>query len=284
MHSFPRRNSLTKLLDTFIYPLNVFTPINASRETLTHICIPVATDYTAPNESLIQFFTLRFPHLSTLEFGGWNTVTPVGTALTNFLVAHPLIEHLTLGFADPNGWEVHCHVFPNASLGPSTLPNLRCLSVDASNLGTFVRSGMFSLQSLESLHIGVGYFKEEEDGGFANMYQALEAYGGLPGLKLLELELEGIINELGVARWILDLGKLFPKLEQFWGDYEVGKAAVSLFFCSDMSVCRGTHAPVTSSRSRTQIFLRPTLMSSRWCCRIPILGTWRRIESITSSS
>lgn len=62
------------------------------------------------------------------------------------------------------------------------------------------------------------------------MYQALEAYGGLPGLKFLELELEGIINELGVARWILDLGKLFPKLEQFWGDYEVGKAAVSLFF------------------------------------------------------
>lgn len=219
--------SLTKPLDTFIYPLNIFTPLNASRETLTHIRIPVAIDYTAPNESLIRFFTLRFPHFSMLQLGGWNTMTPAGTALATFLVAHPLIDHLDLGFLDQ---EMHCHVPIDFLLGPNTLPNLRYLTVDASNLGIFVRSGMSSLQTLESLHIGVRYVDEQiDDVGFAEMYQALEAYGGLQGLKVLELELEGLVNELEIARWISGFGKLCPNVEEFWGDYKVGVAAVSHF-------------------------------------------------------
>lgn len=157
-------------------------------------------------------------------------MTPVGTALTNFLVAHPLIEDLHLGFSHPFAGGLHCHISPSVTLGPGTLPNLRRLTVDAFNFGIFIRSGISSLQMLESLHIDVGYFEEvERDVGFAETYSALEAYDGLPGLKTLELELGGLGDELRIACWITGFGKLCPKVERFWGDYEVGRIAVSHF-------------------------------------------------------
>lgn len=228
--------------------MHILNPINASRETLTHIRIPVATNYTAPNESLIQFFTLRFPHLSTLQLGGWNTVTPVGAALTSFLVAHPLIEDLNLGFLDPNRWGIHCHLSPDVILSPGALPNLRRLTADASNLGMFLRSRILSLQTLESLHIGVGYSEEQEDDiVFGGMYHMLEVYGELSGLKVLELEFERLFNKLEIARWISGFGRLCPNVEQFRGDFGVGFAAVSYFICS-FSKCRGAHTSIASFR------------------------------------
>lgn len=104
----------------------------------------------------------------------------------------------------------------------------------------------------------------------------LEAYGGLPGLKVLELELEGLDNELENALWIAGLGKLCPKVERFWGDYEVGISAVSHFVCFNISF-PVTHASVTLSRSWTRIVLRPTPTSSCKCGQIPIPGTERRV-------
>lgn len=263
-HSFPNSASLIKPPDAFIPSSPILTPIHASRETLTHIRIPVPADI-ATYESLTQFFSFRFPCLSTLYLGGWSTTlaVPVGAAFTTFLVAHPLIEDLHLGFWEC--WnELHCRISPDIVLGPSTLPNLRRLTVDAFNLGVFVRSGMSSLKLLETLHIGSGYLRREDEGvGFAEMYRALEAYGGLPQLKALRLTLEGLNDEGEDAHWIAGLGRLCPKVERLWGNYNVWWTAVSHIICPIMpllGVC-SADVPIMSFRSGTEMSSRPTITS-----------------------
>lgn len=57
------------------------------------------------------------------------------------------------------------------------------------------------------------------------MYLALKAFGGP------ELHLHGFHNQLENAYWIVGIGKLCLKAEQFLGDYQVGMA-VSYFVCS----------------------------------------------------
>lgn len=79
----------------------------------------------------------------------------------------------------------------------------------------FLSSEVLSLQTLESLHTGVGYFDEEEDGcaHFAEIFCILEAKGGLPGLKVLELELDGLDGEPDNTYWIAAFRKLCPQVE-----------------------------------------------------------------------
>lgn len=230
MHPSPSYILLTNYPDTFIQPSPILTLIHASRETLTHIRIPEPTGYSLVYETLTQFFNLQFPCLSVLELGGWNTTVPIGAALSNFLIAHPLIEELQLYFSDfdPCVDEIHCRISSDIALDPGTLPNLRHLTTDPFNLSIFIRSGLSSLQTLDSLHIGV-CFVEEQEARFSEMYRALEAFGGLPELKVLELELVRVDDELANARWIAGLGKLCPKVERFRGDYEVGWTSVSHF-------------------------------------------------------
>lgn len=88
-----------------------------------------------------------------------------------------------------------------------------------------------SLQTLEHLHTGLGYFEkqEEERTQFVEMFRTLEMKGGLPELKSLELQLNGLEDGLENARWITGFGKLCPKIERFWGDDETGWTAVSHF-------------------------------------------------------
>lgn len=99
--------------------------------------------------------------------------------------------------------------------------------MDAFNLSVFLRSGISSLQTLESLCIGISYFEHEKEIQFTEMFKALEACGGLPELKMLELELEGLDGNLESADWIMGFGKLCPKVERFCGDSEVWVEAVS---------------------------------------------------------
>lgn len=204
--------------------------MNASRETLTDIRLPVPISYAPTYDPLIQFLTLRFPHLSTLHLGGCNNSPPVDAALTNFVVAHPLIEVLHLGLSGPYENSKSCHISPDIALDRGTLPRLRTLKADAFNLGVFARSGISSLQTLESLHTGIDYTDEEGGVRFTEMYEALEACGGLPRLGTLKLELRGLEDELENARWVAGLGRLCPKIERFWGDLGVGWVAVSRLY------------------------------------------------------
>lgn len=204
----------------------------------------------ASHGPLTQLFNIHFPRLSSLHLGEWKSATLINSALTNFLIAHPLIEDLELCFSDENEGvgeeEVHCHVSPVA-LRPGTLPNLRSLTADAFNLRAFLSSEVLSLQTLESLHTGVGYFKEQEDGyaQFSEMFCMLEAKGGLPGLKVLELELDGLYGgEVDNAYWIAGFGKLCPKVEKFWGDFEVEWTDVSYFYwCLEVLMYRPDYVP-----------------------------------------
>lgn len=81
---------------------------------------------------------------------------------------------------------------------------------------------------LETLHTGATYINDEEEGfEFAEMYRALEEYGGLPGLKGLTLRLDDLRDNLRDAEWVAGLGKLCLGVKQFCGDGNVGWAAVS---------------------------------------------------------
>lgn len=137
--------------------------------------------------------------------------------------------------------------------GPEALPNLLHLAADAFNVNIFARSGMLSLKTLETLRTGPGYSGEGQDGWLEEMCQALERFGGLPGLKALELEFPGHDNKAENARWIEGFGKLCPNVERFWGDYEVGLTAVSRFTMS-----RGAHVHMILFRLPMRKFSRPT--------------------------
>ncbi|KAF9457762.1 hypothetical protein BDZ94DRAFT_188755 [Collybia nuda] len=208
--------------DTFTHPSLILTTLTASCSTLIQIHLPIPTSSPSSAELLKNFLTLHFPHLSTLHLGGWAAIMPVDEVFTTFLLAHPLIEDLQLGFYDAFD-DTRCRLSPKVVLGPGALPNLYHLKADAFNVAILARGGVLSLKTIEHLHTStangwaVGIFEE--------MCGALETYGGLPGLKILKLELEEDDDYPYNVRWIDQLGKLCPSVENFWGDMGVGWTA-----------------------------------------------------------
>lgn len=252
--------SLTHTPDDSLHSSLLLTTSHASCESLTHIRLNIFTSSPATQEPFIQFFSFQFPHLSTLQISGWNTVPAISIALTKFLIAHPLIEDLCLSFSNPDGRGFHCYDSSDVALSPGTLPNLRHLTADATNFGIFVRSGLSSLQTLESLHTGLYYHTAgEEDVRFPQMYDALEVYGGLPRLVTLKLELEGIEDAQNNVHWVAGLGRLCPNVEHFWGYVNVEWADVSPFCWSNV-VCKCAY-PVAEP-GYLCVLLQPQIVSA----------------------
>lgn len=119
------------------------------------------------------------------------------------------------------------HISPDIILDSGTLPCLRKLKTDVFNLSIFARSHISFSKTLEILHTGVCYLDEAGGFVFAEMYRALEEYGGLPRLKGLTLTFGELPDDLQNAEWIAGLERLCPGVEQFCGDVNVAWVAVS---------------------------------------------------------
>ena len=151
--------------------LPVISVMEASLDTLTHISFAGTIAYRSggPYE---QFLKLRIPNLIFLELGSLehtNSLNKTKTAITKFILAHPKIEHLSLGQRQPLYFMFQ---FDLGQLKPDSLPALKSFEGFPENIVNLIRVPVFSFFSVSSLSISCA---EEGEDVFAPKFNEMLA-------------------------------------------------------------------------------------------------------------
>ena len=130
----------------------IISIMNSSMTTLTHISFTGHLSLFQPT-CYYDFLDLTFPLLTSLELGSlFNTPSheQSDTAITQFIIAHPSIHHLSLGkFAiGPTSFQ-----FDRNLLGEDCLPNLRSFEGFPQNITLLVQCRVRSLVELTTLSL-----------------------------------------------------------------------------------------------------------------------------------
>lgn len=140
-------------------------------------------------------------------------------ALTRFLINHPTIEDLSIGYSTDKTWRIELSL---DHLTRTMLPNLRHLHGHIANVTALADLHVLSMRRLTRLHTGHGLcVNAVED--FEAMIESLMMFGGLPDLK--DFRLEAGPSPGGSASSCPPLGirsfyNCFPNIEHFTGDSE----------------------------------------------------------------
>ncbi|KAL0953382.1 hypothetical protein HGRIS_004621 [Hohenbuehelia grisea] len=159
--------------------------IIANSPTLCELKLPLHFDDFACDASS-QLWSLSFPRLEIFHLG--YPLDPgdhdIDVQLTIFLVAHPSIRDLALGFASDDEWSIS---LSSDNLTVDMLPHLRALHANVNVLTSILRAGVEFTCTLEELSTGDGLvpFPDEDLSSFID---ALESAGGLPQLKVMRFE------------------------------------------------------------------------------------------------
>lgn len=153
------------------------------------------------------FLRERFPRLKYLDVALYERSPEAhnsAAALASFLLAHPLLEHLSLR---PDGDDENLGL----NVCPNTLPNLRYFFGTVFHFATLVKGAQFS-QTLTVLHLKEAFAKWSDND---DLLHSLEVFGGLPSLKEFRFEVETSDTSEAelVYKFILSLGPQFPALE-----------------------------------------------------------------------
>jgi hypothetical protein len=135
-----------------------------------------------------HFLGLRFPHLSSLELGSLiqtNTQERTNIAITEFILAHSLIEHLSLGRKRSN--DMFFQLRENL-LHADSLPHLQTFEGFPENVTVMARRQVLSLFEITSLSLYCwadvgGMFNEVDE-----MLDAVKTAGTNTPQKLLGLQ------------------------------------------------------------------------------------------------
>lgn len=181
--------------------------------TLTHISFSFIMAYREGPQSEEHYpgtylLRSRFPCLKYLDvelFEEYPEVHNSAGALASFLLAHPLLEHLSLRPDEDN---------ENLGLAvcPGALPNLRYFLGTVFHFATLLKGALFS-QRLVVLHLKDTHSVKWSDND--DLLHSLKKLGGLPYLKEFRFEVESINSSEAelVYQFILSLSPLFPVLE-----------------------------------------------------------------------
>ncbi|KAJ3503717.1 hypothetical protein NLJ89_g8310 [Agrocybe chaxingu] len=185
-----------------------------SQSTLTHISFPGdIDDFEA--EHIISFSTLHFPALQSLVLGTWIDVDSpeIPTALTRFLVAHPTLTEVSLGYSADDEYRIDLD--PNVLQAATTpiLPALRRLKGHPASIRDI------AVHSLTTLELGSGHDPNVRF-DFADLFDVLRGKGGLPNVKKLAYY-AGVSAEddMDLCSMCMDgLSALCPQVEVWVGD------------------------------------------------------------------
>ncbi|KAF9034835.1 hypothetical protein BJ165DRAFT_666451 [Panaeolus papilionaceus] len=197
--------------------------LKASANTLTHLSYSgqVDTFDTAQLRHLSTSF--HFPNLLHLEFGPFFDTSDdfdIAESLTRFLVLHPTIQSLKLGY------DAYHAEFDPSMITKEFLPNLKAIDAHTTNVETLARKGCTSLAQLTSLKIGPGQ-DEDAAADVWDLLNSLKRVGGLPVLTRFCMRLgERAVREEGDVDAFMDWMEIFagvcPRVEVWEGDLPPG--------------------------------------------------------------
>ncbi|KAF8153424.1 hypothetical protein B0H34DRAFT_800626 [Crassisporium funariophilum] len=201
----------------------ILSLMSASAKTITHISFISKGFAFHEGEPFDEFLNIRFPHLESLELGSLSTSVNVvysNNRVTQFIVAHPLIHHLSLG--RQKGWMFF--QFDPALLDHGSLPALRSLEGFPENIAILARSNVLSLNDLTSLSV------LSSSGDFLDLPPMVQAvkeigYPPLPHVKKLRFEFNCIFthymktNQTSLLhrKWLDSLCEICPNVVDFYG-------------------------------------------------------------------
>jgi hypothetical protein len=200
----------------WLSPKAAMSLINKSRPTLRHISVPAVIDILQV-VALLPLFHSHFPSLTSFHLGAWvqNPDPAVNKAITLFLIAHPLIRHLSLGF---DGDELGEMTLSESAVMGGMLPHLKSFHGHVNNITIMARRGVRSLKAVTAL--SVGHVLSEYNSDVLDttaMFRQLESFGGLPELKEFRLEPPELTEIDQINSWMVKLSTVCPGIERLSG-------------------------------------------------------------------
>jgi hypothetical protein len=192
--------------------------MNKSCRTLTHISLPAVIDI--PDVvALLPLFDSYFPSLTSFHLGRWlqNPDPTISKAMTQFLIAHPLIRHLSIGL-DPCNDGYGQLIFSESAVTSEMLPHLEFFHGCANSISIMARRGVRSLQTVTALSVDHIFDPDNSDElDVTAMFLQLERVGGLPELKEFRLEPSELTDVEDIHSWMAKLSTVCPGIERLSG-------------------------------------------------------------------
>jgi hypothetical protein len=203
-------------------PYTILPLLRRNAPSLTNISLSINV---SSNETMSQFFDLRFPQLRSLTLGVWHP-TP-SASIVDFMVAHSTLEALALGYDrdedDATTFTVRFHQPDEDCLSkftPNTLSKLQSFNGKTSCLRLMALAGLKCMETMTKLCVGSG---ELASGGFAFEYDSLiEAMEQSPAhcfssvRELFFDTVEWIAGKESVLEEILKFAKFVGPSVQVW--------------------------------------------------------------------
>ena len=210
--------------------IQIISIMRSSMETLTHISFKghLSLLELENTSCYYDFLNLRFPLLISLELGSlFNTTSQEisDTAITQFIIAHPNIRHLSLG---------KCRIgttsfqFDGSLLVEDSLPNLRSFEGFPMNITLLARSNVRCLPELTTLSLS----SDLNDLTLAEMFETVKTRlgsgtgtGHFPCVQNLRFEfhtdlshrMETHISDLSHRRWVDGFSEICPAVINWYG-------------------------------------------------------------------
>jgi len=200
---------------TLLHPTS-FSVMELSLSSLVDIRIlPYMDD--RHSAGFIRFCDFRFPCLKSFTIGTFFDIIDDGVpdALTRFLVGHPSITYLSLGFDTDDEFATE---FSEELLESNMLPSLLGFHGRSTCVAMLARRGCGFFKQLMRLSTGGG---NNYDTGrqLDDMMRALADVGGMPSLKRLHFDPgeEGGDHTDAVQEWMHNFSELCPNLKYWSG-------------------------------------------------------------------
>ena len=206
--------------------MQIISVMRLSMETLTHISFNGYLSLLEHTSCYYNFLDLRFPLLTSLELGSlFNTTSQErsNTAITQFIIAHPNIHHLSLGKFRIGTTSFQ---FDGSLLVEDSLPNLRSFEGFPMNITLLARSNVRCLLELTTLSLS----SDLNDSSLEEMLETVKTRlgsgsGHFPCVQNLRFEfhtdlshrMETNASDLGHRRWVDGFSEICPAVINWYG-------------------------------------------------------------------
>ena len=208
--------------------IQIISVMRSSMETLTHISFNGHLSLLEHTTCYYKFLDLRFPHLTSLELGSlFNTTSQEqsDTAITQFIIAHPNIHHLSLGKFCIGTTSFQ---FDGNLLVEDSLPNLRSFEGFPMNITLLARYNVRCLLELTTLSL----FSDLNDLPLAEMFETVKTRlgpasgsGHFPCVQNLRFEFHTELShrmrtdatDLAHRRWVDSFSEICPAVINWYG-------------------------------------------------------------------
>jgi hypothetical protein len=206
--------------------MQIISVMRSSMETLTHISFNGHLSLLEHNSCYYEFLDLRFPLLTSLELGSLFDTTSQeqsDTAITQFIIAHPNIHHLSLGKVRIG---ITSFQFDGTLLAEDSLPNLRSFEGFPMNITLLARSNVRCLPELTTLSLS----SDLDDSSLEEMFETVKTRlgpgsGHFPCVQNLRFEfhtdlshrMATHISDLVHRRWVDGFSEICPAVINWYG-------------------------------------------------------------------